>query len=427
VETRRPSELGAILQARALRTVFQPIVSADGAAVVGYEALTRGPRGSALEAPADLFAAALREGRLAALDAACGEQALERAVELGCVAPLLLFVNIEPEVLDQDALRRLTQIARQAPRELRIVIEITERAIAARPAELLGVVERIRTEGWAVALDDVGADPTSLAFMSLLQPEVVKLDLSLIQRLPSPSIAAVMHAVNAYTEASGALLLAEGVETPEHLAAARGLGAELAQGWLHGRPADHLADLPIRPLELPARAAGATSSASPFACIAPDTPIRRARKQLLIELSKRLEEEAHAHGRTAIVTAAFQESRHLTHRTARRYARLAAATAFVCALGEGLPEEPAPGVRGARLDPSDPVVGEWDVVVLTPHFSAALLARDLGDAGPDLERRFDYALTYRRDACVAAARALLARVSPQSGRRAEPLRLSDAA
>ena len=55
-----------------------------------------------------------------------------------------------------------------------------------------------------VALDDVGADPTSLAFMSLLRPEVVKLDLRLIQQRPNQEIAAIMHAVNAYTEASGA-------------------------------------------------------------------------------------------------------------------------------------------------------------------------------------------------------------------------------
>jgi DICT domain-containing protein len=112
------------------------------------------------------------------------------------------------------------------------------------------------------------------------------------------------------------------------------------------------------------------------------------------------------------VTAAFQEARHFTPLTAERYARLADETAFVCALGEGLPREPVPGVRGAQLAPDDLVIGEWDVVVLAPHFAAALLARDLGDTGPDRDRRFEYALTYRRDAVVRAACALLARVVP---------------
>ena len=57
--------------------------------------------------------------------------------------------------------------------------------------------------------------------------------------------------------------------------------------------------------------------------------------------------------------------------------------------------------------------GEWDVVVLGPHFSAALLARDLGDDGPDLQRTFEYALTYDRDTVVRAASALLSRVAPR--------------
>jgi diguanylate cyclase (GGDEF)-like protein/PAS domain S-box-containing protein len=59
------------------------------------------------------------------------------------------------------------------------------------------------------------------------------------------------------------------------------------------------------------------------------------------------------------------------------------------------------------------VRGEWDVVVLGPHFAAALLARDLGDTGPDLQRTFEYALTYDRDTVIRAAQALLIRVAPR--------------
>ena len=72
-----------------------------------------------------------------------------------------------------------------------------------------------------------------------------------------------------------------------------------------------------------------------------------------------------------------------------------------------------PGVRGATLHAADPVRGEWDLVVLAPHFSAALLARDLGDTGPDQERTFEFALTYDRETVARAARALLSRVVPR--------------
>ncbi len=75
--------------------------------------------------------------------------------------------------------------------------------------------------------------------------------------------------------------------------------------------------------------------------------------------------------------------------------------------------EPVRGVRGASLAADDPVRGEWDLVVLSPHFAAALLARDLSDVGLDRGRTFKFALTYDRDTVVRATQALLGRVAPQ--------------
>jgi DICT domain-containing protein len=78
-----------------------------------------------------------------------------------------------------------------------------------------------------------------------------------------------------------------------------------------------------------------------------------------------------------------------------------------------MPPQPVAGVRGAALGAHDALLHEWDVVVLAPHFAAALLARDLSaDDVPDHQRVFEFALTYDRPAVVAAARALMARISP---------------
>ncbi|PWW24484.1 PAS domain S-box-containing protein/diguanylate cyclase (GGDEF)-like protein [Geodermatophilus normandii] len=402
---------------RGVRSVFQPIVEMDTGRVVAYEALARGPVGP-LERPDALFAAARGAGRLAELDEACRAAAFRGAVDAGLVAPLTVFVNVEPEVLDTAPLADLVAIAENAPGAVRVVMEITERAIAARPAELLRTVERVRELGWAIAVDDVGAESMSLAFLPLLCPDVVKLDLRLVQERPGPAIAEIMNAVNAYAERSGAVVLAEGIETGQHLAYARGLGATLGQGWLFGRPGPG-ADprLPVGELVLPGagRTTGAIGAVSPFACLPDDVPLRRAPKALLIELSKQLEREAMRLGETCVVAATFQEARHFTVSTTQRYRDLVERTGFVCALGEDLPVEPLPGVRGAHLDAGDPVRGEWDVTVLSPHFSAALLARDLGDEGPDLERTFEYALTYERTTVSRAAQSLLSRVAPRSG------------
>jgi len=409
------SALEAALAPGGVRSVFQPIVELDTGRVVAYEALARGPQGP-LERPDLLFAAARAAGRLAELDELCRAAAFRGAVEQGLLAPLTVFVNVEPEVLDSAPIDDLLAIAEGAPRDLRIVLEITERALSARPAELLRTVERVRSLGWSVAVDDVGADSMSLAFLPLLAPDVIKLDLSLVQDRPGPAIAEIMNAVNAHAERTGALVLAEGIETEEHLATARALGATLGQGWLFGRPGPGAAPgLPSGELALAAAPATAPVDVSPFACLPGEVPLRRSVKSLLIELSKQLEREAMRLGETCVVAATFQEARHFTPSTIQRYRDLVERTGFVCALGEDLPAEPLPGVRGATLDPSDPVRGEWDVVVLSPHFSAALLARDLGDDGPDLDRAFEYALTYDRDTVIRAAHALLTRVVPRTG------------
>ncbi len=405
-----------------VHSVFQPIVDLDSDRVVAYEALARGPEGP-LTRPDAMFAAARAAGRLAELDSACRAAAFRGAVEHGLLAPTTVFVNVEPEVLDSAPLADLLAIAAGAPAELRIVLEVTERALAARPAELLRTVERVRRLGWGIALDDVGADPMSLSFMPLLRPDVVKLDLRLVQGRPGPAIAQVMNAVNAYAESTGALVLAEGIETEAHLDTALSLGAALGQGWLFGRPArgPH-ADRPAGELVLPAPPAADAleGTASPFGCLPHGARLRRSPKSLLVELSKQLEREAVRVGETCVVAATFQEARHVTRSTAQRYTELAAATGFVCVVGEGLDVEPLPGIRGASLDAGDPVRHEWDVVVLGPHFAAALLARDLGSTGPDPDRQFEYALTYDRPTVVHAARALLSRVVPRPSAASDP-------
>jgi DICT domain-containing protein len=151
---------------------------------------------------------------------------------------------------------------------------------------------------------------------------------------------------------------------------------------------------------------------SPYELVREHRPVRRGDKELLIALSLQLEQQAAALGETALIVSAFQSEERFTPLTRRRYTMLAADAAFVAALGVGMPAEPAPGVRGADLDADDPLLGEWSVAVLGPHFAAALVAIDLGDTGPENERRFDFTLTYDRDLVTEAATALMRRIQP---------------
>ena len=333
-----------MLAAGALRSVFQPIVDLGTGAVTAYEALVRGPEGP-LARPDRLFAAARAGDRLAALDAACRLAASRAAVHHGLFDPVGLFVNVEPEVLDTAPPDDLLEVMAGAAGDLRVVLEITERAIATRPADLLSTVERVRSLGWGVALDDVGAEPLSLAFMPLLRPDVVELDLALTQERPGPRAAEIMSAVAGHAESSGAVVLAEGIETGAHLETARALGATLGQGWFFGRPTE----VPDR--SRPIAALVAPSAPPPFTALAPGTVLARSTKHLLVEVSKHLEREAMRIGETALVTAAFQHARPFTPATTARYRDLGERAGFVCALGEGMAAGPAPGVRAAARTP----------------------------------------------------------------------------
>src|SRR5438094_762182 len=125
---------------------------------------------------------------------------------------------------------------RKAERKLRIVLELTERDLTRRPADLLRLVSWTRDRYWGVALDDVGAEPESLALLPFVEPDVVKLDMKLIQEEITADEEAVVDAVQRYARRTGASVLAEGIETQEHRDKGLQLGANLGQGWLFGRP-----------------------------------------------------------------------------------------------------------------------------------------------------------------------------------------------
>ena len=151
---------------------------------------------------------------------------------------------------------------------------------------------------------------------------------------------------------------------------------------------------------------------TPYEAVATSCEVRPASKRLLLSTSMHLEHQAGRVGEGAVVLSAFQHAERFTPQTYARYTSLASHASMVAAFGVAMDSHPAPGVRGADIGADDPLVGEWSVVVLGPHFAGALVAIDLGDDGPDMERRFDYAVTYDRDLVVEAAATLARKIAP---------------
>lgn len=404
------AELDDLLSSRSVFPVFQPVVDLATMAPVAFEALARGPAGGTLHGAQPLFSAARRAGRLGELDRLCQARALEEGVEAELTGPLGLFLNVESEVVDALPAELLAAlVARGVP----VTVELTERALTADPARLISHSERFRAHGLRIALDDVGADPASVALMPLLRPDVVKLDMSLVQQRASPEIAQVMTAVTAYAEQTGAWVLAEGVETDGHELVALSLGACLAQGWRYGRPgalpANRGAVSPMAPLSRATHPASAPAGTSPFAIASRGLTVRRGTRPLLAAVSGLLESQAadlHGH---AVVLATFEGAEHFTPGRARTYSAIAEHSTLVVVFGVGLGATPAVGVRGADIPVGDPLAAEWDVVVVGPHFAAALVARERLD---DPQDGFDYVLTYDRAVVLEIARLLMGRVAP---------------
>jgi len=288
-------------------------------------------------------------------------------------------------------------------------LEITEHVSINDYATLTARIDALRRLGARLAVDDAGAGYASMTHVVELEPSLVKLDISLVQEQPEVEQGRIMAAVLAHAEATGATILAEGIETLEHLEQAQALGAMLGQGWYFGRPGRLSADPPCpSPIVL----SGPTSPApTPFSLVARSDRKRIGRKKLLLGMSRHLESLGHK-DRDLVVLAAFQTVEQFTSATKGRYEKLGSHCPLVGALGIGMPTDPAVGVRGANLSQGDALAGEWTVVVVGSHYAGALIAKDCGDDGPEIDRRFEFVVSHDRALVLDAARSLLSRLIP---------------
>lgn len=409
----RESAVGAldeILRFELLRSVFQPIVDLETGVLFGFEALVRGPAGSPLEFPDQLFAVARAHGRLADLDEACQRAAINGAHDLGILAPLTLFINAEPDAVGFGPLPPIG-------RGVRGVVELTERTLTSRLAELLPAVQTARAAGWGIALDDVGADTRSLALMPLLRPDVIKLDLRLVQEQPTPEIAAIAGAVGAQADRTGASVLAEGIETEEQAQYARALGATLGQGFFFGRPEAAPRIENVTGIPLPIFTANLPHPwRTPFDLASARRPVRHGTMPLLAAISRELERQAAIGHRTSLLISSFPETHEATTVIDTVNAELAADLAFVAAIGDDQPARLGPGLRGVSIRDDDPLHGTWNVLVIGAHFASMLAAREV--SGPDSpgDQLFDFVFTYNRDTIVECAQALMLRIALESDR-----------
>jgi EAL domain-containing protein (putative c-di-GMP-specific phosphodiesterase class I) len=399
-----------VMAVRGIRCVYQPIVHLQTEDVIGYEALARGPAHTSWQTPEALVNYAARVGRLPELDWICRAAAVRGAFAAEYPADMPLFVNVEPASSRTPCPDDLVEVLTRGSQELEIVAEVTERSVANDPAGLIAAIEVLRAHTNRIALDDVGSDVASQAMMSLIRPDVIKLDRGVIQAPDSPAVHAVVDAVLAEAKRTGAVILAEGIETYRHLDTARAMGATLGQGWLFGRPGP--LPTPARPsgLSLPHLSVSPPSANTPFEIARQTQRPETATTDVLLPLSRDLEDKGVRTTESTVLLTAFRSRDHFDDATRHRYNNLAAHAILTATFGEDMPLQPGPNIRGCPLPAGDPLIGEWDVIVIGSQFAGAMFAREraLGDG----DRVFDLIVTYDRDVILAAARPLLDRLVP---------------
>lgn len=401
-----------LIRSGGLGRIYQPLIDLETGDVVGHEALLRGPAGTPWRSPLMLLAAAREHGLLVDLERQSLRESMADVARQAGGAAVTLFVNVEPSTLT-ESIDTVLEALDGRPRTVRVVVEITERALVADPAGVIAGAARLRAAGCAIALDDVGVEPESLAFIPLLRPEVVKLDLGLLRTADDPRTITVAGAVRAYAEESGADVVAEGIETADDLTRALVLGATIGQGWWWGQGSATLG--PCSPASerfspVPDAISGA---ATPWDLVDGSRSLRRAPKRLLLPVSKTLEIAAQEARVPPLMVSCFQHARFYAGRTAQRYASLADRLPLVGGLGAGVPAAPTGDVRWSSLATDDPLTREWTVVTLGAHEAYALVARDAGSDGVDEDREFTFLVTHDRALVTSIAHVLVRRISPR--------------
>ena len=216
---------------------FQPIVDRITGRVFAHEALVRGVDG----AGAGIVLGALTAENRYSFDQACRVKAIELAAGLSLPeSGARLSINFLPNaVYEPSACIRLTMAtARRTgfPPE-RLIFEFTEDE-RVDADHLIGIIATYKAMGFMTAIDDFGAGYAGLTLLAQFQPDLVKLDMTLVRGLDTSRVKqTVVRGIAHICEDLGVTVLAEGIETAGESAAALDLGIGLQQGYLFARPA----------------------------------------------------------------------------------------------------------------------------------------------------------------------------------------------
>ena len=243
---RRVADLRTSLRDRMVYVDYHPIVVASTREIFGYEALARGQMRT-LRSPEVMFDVAAEADLIWELSRLCRARALE-GMNTRLAPGQLLFINVDPHDFTDPAFTE-----QEVTDPSRVVIEITERTAIKDYPKFRERLKAFRNMGYRFAVDDAGSGYAGLGSIANLEPDFIKLDISLINAIDTNFIKQnLVQTMVRFAEDHNAMVIAEGVERAEEFKTVQELGVHLVQGFFLHRPQSA-----STPIASPARAASA--------------------------------------------------------------------------------------------------------------------------------------------------------------------------
>jgi EAL domain-containing protein (putative c-di-GMP-specific phosphodiesterase class I) len=231
-EAKKVADLRETLRNRGLYIEYHPIVITDNQKVFGYEALARGTMRS-MRSPEVMFEIAAQSDLIWDLSRLCRERAIEGMGKL-LKDGELLFMNVDPADFADPSFDVKTLNVKDPSR---VVIEITERTAIKDYPKFRGRLKEFRDEGFRFAVDDAGSGYAGLGSIANLEPDFIKLDMSLINCIDQNFIKQnLVETMVRFANEHGAMVIAEGVERKEEYDMVKSLGVHLVQGFFVHKP-----------------------------------------------------------------------------------------------------------------------------------------------------------------------------------------------
>jgi len=234
-----------VIYNRHVWTAFQAIVDLQSRAVMGYEGLSRGPRGTDLESPLALFGLAGRHGLTEELERCCRRQTFLDWEVFGGRGRL--FVNTVPATVRDTSFigRGVLDYLGQHLSPRSVTLEITEREVIENLNLYRDAMHSFLELGFTFAIDDVGAGYSGLETVANLGASYLKIDMGLVRDVHQKRVSQqVIKAIGDMARGVGATVIAEGIQTQEEAEAIVALDVRYGQGYLFGRPTDPYATEP---------------------------------------------------------------------------------------------------------------------------------------------------------------------------------------